>query len=71
MNLSPELLLDTDTLSLYLRKTPEVVVEAQRYLRQHGAFTFSIITRFEILRGMKVKNAAGQLKFFDLFCLQN
>ncbi len=71
MNGLTKLLLDTDTLSLYLRKSPKVVVKAQSYLQQHAVFTFSIITRFEILRGMKVKSAAGQLKFFDLFCRQN
>lgn len=71
MNGSNKLLLDTDTLSLYLRQSPKVVAEAQKYLQRHGVFTFSIITRFEIVRGMKVKSATGQLKFFDLFCRQN
>lgn len=66
-----KLLLDTDILSLYLRKSPKVVIEAQKYLRQHSAFTFSAITRFEVLRGMKVKAATGQLQFFDLFCQRN
>ena len=71
MNLSTKTLLDSDTLSFYFKKYPKVVAEAQNYLQQHQIFTFSIITRFEILRGMKVKNASAQLGFFDLFCLQN
>jgi tRNA(fMet)-specific endonuclease VapC len=71
MNDISKLLLDTDTLSLYLRKSPKIVAEAQIYLRQHRVFTLSIITRFEILRGMKVKNATRQLQIFNLFCLQN
>jgi tRNA(fMet)-specific endonuclease VapC len=71
MNDLSKSLLDTDTLSLYLKKLPKVVAEAQRYLQQHSIFTFSIITRFEILRGMKVKNATAQLQAFNLFCLQN
>jgi tRNA(fMet)-specific endonuclease VapC len=71
MNGFSKFLLDTDILSLYLRKSPEVVAEGQKYLYQHSIFTFSIITRFEILRGMKVKNATAQLQGFNLFCLQN
>ncbi|HEX8367216.1 MAG TPA: type II toxin-antitoxin system VapC family toxin [Pyrinomonadaceae bacterium] len=71
MSTSSKVLLDTDTLSLYFKKYPKIVAEAQNYLHQHKVFTFSIITRFEILRGMKVKSAIGQLKAFNLFCLQN
>ncbi len=64
-------LLDTDTLSLYFKKAPPVVVAAQDYLRQQLIFSFSVITRFEILRGMKVKAASEQLKFFEVFCEEN
>ena len=71
MSLSPKVLVDSDTLSFYFKKYPNVVAGAQDYLRQHRIFTFSVISRFEILRGMKVRNATGQLKFFDLFCRQN
>lgn len=71
MNLSSKMLVDTDTLSLYFKKYSEIVREAQKYLRLNRVFTFSVITRFEILRGMKVKNAAKQIQAFDLFCEQN
>ncbi len=71
MSFSPKVLVDSDTLSFYFKKYPKVVAEAQDYLRQHQIFTFSVISRFEILRGMKVRNATGQLKIFDLFCRQN
>ncbi len=71
MSFSSKVLVDTDILSLYIRNSPKVVAEAQNYLRKNQVFTFSAITRFEILRGMKVKNASAQLKFFDLFCSQN
>ncbi len=71
MSFSPKVLVDSDTLSFYFKKYPKVVSEAQDYLREHQIFTFSVISRFEILRGMKVRNATAQLKFFDLFCLQN
>ncbi len=71
MSFSTKTLLDSDTLSFYFKKYPKVVAEAQNYLQQHQIFTFSAITRFELLRGMKVRNATAQLKFFDLFCNQN
>lgn len=40
-------------------------------MQQHQIFTFSAITRFELLRGMKVRKATAQLKYFNLFCGQN
>lgn len=71
MNFPDKVLLDSDIVSFYFKKYPKVVAEAQPYLQQHQIFTFSAITRFELLRGMKVRNATFQLKFFDLFCNQN
>ncbi len=71
MIVPPKVLVDTDILSFYFKKSPKVISEAQNYLKHNQLFTFSIITRFEILRGMKVKNAASQLKFFNMFCLNN
>lgn len=71
MSFPNQVLLDSDTLSFYFKKYPKVVAEAQNYLQQHQIFTFSAVSRFEILRGMKVRGAAAQLKFFDLFCRQN
>lgn len=64
----PRTLLDTDTLSAVMRGTPPVLAKAHDYLAEHGSFTFSIITRYEILRGLKAKNAIVQLRAFDRFC---
>lgn len=66
-----ELLLDTDTLSLFLRNQPKVIFAANNYLKFHKGFTFSVITHFEILRGLKVKNAQKQITKFDLICIQS
>lgn len=71
MNGLSRMIIDTDILSLYLRNNPKVVGEAQKYLRQYGVFSFSVITRFEILRGMKARTASTRLDFFELFCQQN
>jgi len=68
---SSPVLLDTDTLSAILRRNPVVTDRAQNYLRTHQRFTFSIITRYEILRGLKAKRATRQQAAFDRFCAAN
>lgn len=60
-----ELLIDTDILSLFLRNDPNVTIEAGSYLGSRKGFTFSIVTTFEILRGLEVKNASRQVAKFD------
>lgn len=65
------LVLDTDILSAIMRQNPVVIPKAREYLTEHGQFTFSIITRFEILRGLKAKGATTQARAFDEFCTKN
>lgn len=60
-----EVLLDTDMLSFFLRNVPKVMAEANNYLKYHKGFTFSVITNFEILRGLKIKNAHSQISKFN------
>jgi tRNA(fMet)-specific endonuclease VapC len=60
-----ETLLDTDTISLFLRSQPSVMTEAGNYLKFYQGFTFSIISRFEVLRGLKIKNAQIQIARFE------
>jgi len=67
MSMSP-VLLDTDILSAITRRDPIVIPKAQAYLAIHRKFTFSIITRYEILRGLKAKDAAKQLAALERFC---
>jgi tRNA(fMet)-specific endonuclease VapC len=67
----PRALLDTDTLSAVMRGSPPVVAKAREYLAEYGAFSFSIITRYEILRGLKAKNATAQLQAFDRLCARS
>jgi tRNA(fMet)-specific endonuclease VapC len=64
----PRALLDTDTLSAVMRGTPPVLAKARDYLAEYGTFSFSIITRYEVLRGLKAKNAIVQLRAFDRLC---
>lgn len=63
--------LDTDILSAIMRQKPAVVSTAQAYLREHYQFHFSIITQYEILRGLKAKGATQQIATFENFCSQN
>ncbi len=65
---APQVLLDTDILSLLMRQDPVVAGKAQDYLAEHQRFTLSIITRYEVLRGLKSKGAAKREGAFDQFC---
>jgi tRNA(fMet)-specific endonuclease VapC len=67
MTIAP-VVLDTDTLSLIMRQDPVVLPKARNYLAIHQQFTFTIITRYEVLRGLKAKNAFKQLENFDRLC---
>ena len=58
-------LLDTDTLSDIMKKDPVVREKAIQYLSEEGQFTFSLITRYEILRGLKAKQAVKQIAAFN------
>jgi len=70
MSLAP-VISDTDILSALMRKNSVVVAEARTYLAQHGQFTISIITRYEILMGLKAKGATQQTARFEQFCARN
>ena len=61
-------LIDTDILSAIMRGTPSATTQARSYLEIHRQFTFSVITRYEVLRGLLAKNAAKQLAAFDQLC---
>ena len=62
-------LLDTDTLSEIMRgRDSNIVQKAREYLKTHGQFRISIITRYEILRGLKAKQAFRQIALFEERC---
>lgn len=62
------LLLDTDILSHLMRRQSDVVRHATSYVEEHGHFTLSIVTRFEILRGLAARSATRQRRAFDKLC---
>ena len=62
-------LLDSDTLIDVLRqRNPRVTPRAAAYLQAEGHFTFSSLTRYEVLRGLILRNAQMQLVTFNAFC---
>ncbi len=66
-----QVVLDTDILSAIMRRNPVVIPKARTYLAEHSQFTLSIITRYEILRGLRAKGAVRQTVAFDRFCARN
>lgn len=65
----PPALLDTDTLSEVMKgRDPQVQQHARQYLASYGCFTFSIITRYEILRGLRAQGAIRQIAAFEERC---
>ena len=61
-------LLDTDTLSAILRGHAGLGSAPQDYLALHRRFTFSIITRYEILRGLNARRASSRIRHFEVLC---
>ena len=65
-------LLDTDTLSEIMKgKHPGLTQQSRQYLMAHGHLTFSIMTRYEILPGLKAKGGTAKLTAFEQFCQVN
>lgn len=67
----PEVMLDTDIISALMRKNHQVVTKTRAYLAQHDRLTFSIISRYEILRGLKAKAATRQQANFERLCARS
>lgn len=61
-------LLDTDILSELLKQHPLVIQRTRLYLAEHDRLAFSIVTRYEILRGLRVKQATTQAAAFEALC---
>lgn len=60
-------LIDTDVLSYFLRGQWPVVQRVQEYLHTYERLNLSIVTYYEILSGLRHKDAARQLdRFLEL-----
>ena len=60
--------LDTDTLSAIMRQESIALSQAQVYLKSYSQLTVSIVTRYEVLRGLSAKKAIAQMTAFDAMC---
>ncbi len=64
-------LLDTDILSLFFRNHPKVVESCNLYLQEYRKLSFSLITYYEILSGLKHRDAHQQSNKFLIFSNRN
>jgi tRNA(fMet)-specific endonuclease VapC len=64
-------LVDTDILSMFFRNNPNVVSHFRKYIAQYEKINLSIITYYEILSGLKHKDALKQLDLFIEFAKHN
>lgn len=64
-------LVDTDILSMFFRNNHNIVSHFKKYLTQYEKINLSIITYYEILSGLKHKDALKQLALFLEFVKYN
>lgn len=58
-------LLDTDTLSFFLKGNPNVIERVTDSYKREGCLYISAITYYEIMNGLLFKNARKQLEAFQ------
>ena len=61
-------LIDTDILSMFLRGDKKVKSKVEKYLAFYSTIHISILSYYEILSGLKYKNAHKQLESFLELC---
>ena len=64
-------LLDTDTLIEFFRNHPAVVKRVSAYLQDHDQLSISIVTYYEVLRGLRYVNVESQLTALENFVVDN
>ena len=64
-------LIDTDILSMFLRNHPEVTVRFASYLARYKKMNISIITYYEIMSGLKHRDAHKKTALFLEFVSRN
>jgi predicted nucleic acid-binding protein len=62
-------LLDTDMVSeAFKQRNATTIQRVADYLAQHHALCFSVVSRYEIRRGLKEKIATALLPRFEIIC---
>lgn len=62
-------LLDTDTLTFFHKRHPQVIRNAAAHVGQFGHLILSELSYYEVTRGLKAIQATAQLARFEKFCL--
>ena len=64
-------LIDTDTLSMFFRGDPNVVARFSDYTTEYEKVNISIVTYYEVVSGLKHRDAQKQLASFLEFAAQS
>ena len=64
-------LIDTDILFLFFRNNQNAVSNFKIYLKEHEKINLTIVTYYEIISGLKHRDALKQLDLFLKFASQN
>jgi tRNA(fMet)-specific endonuclease VapC len=60
-------LIDTNIVSAFMRGNSQVIRKIEEYLEKHDTLTISIITYYEIMRGIKALSNKTKVKAFHEF----
>ncbi|MCF8077198.1 MAG: type II toxin-antitoxin system VapC family toxin [Desulfotignum sp.] len=60
-------LVDTNIISAFMRGNPSVIQKVEKYLRFHKTLSVSVITYYEIIRGLKATSNINKLQAFETF----
>ncbi len=60
-------LIDTNIVSAFMRGDGKVVQKVQDYLREHATLTISVITYYEIMRGIKALSSGKKIEICHEF----
>ncbi len=60
-------LLDTNIISAYMRGNPQVIRKIEDYLQKHDTLSISIISYYELRRGIKALSNAAKIEAFNKF----
>jgi tRNA(fMet)-specific endonuclease VapC len=60
-------LIDTNIISAFMRGNPSVIKKVEKYLRFHKTLSVSVITYYEIIRGLKAISNINKLESFKNF----
>ena len=60
-------LIDTNIISAFMRGDPSVIQKVGKYLRFHATLSVSVITYYEIIRGLKALSNNNKLNAFKKF----